>query len=171
MHPRNSPHLRRHLAGTSLPELLCVIVLLGIVTSLASPAMEQLIARHRLIAATNSLVTGLHYARHTAVVSGQPARLCPSSTDDHCAGNADWQHGWHVHASSRSTAAYNGSLPSKVSVHVGQGRQQVRFLPDGRSPGSNVTLHLCSHGKLQRQIVVSNAGRVRTTPITHTPCD
>ena len=173
MRNRTSPHLHRQGAGTSLPELLCVMVLLGIVLAAAAPAMDQLTARHRLVAATNSLVTGLHFARHSAVYSRRTASLCPSRAPARCGSNEDWQHGWYVHAPAHAPVrdSYSGTLPARITVRLSQGRQQVRFQPDGRSPGSNITLHLCSHGIMQRQIVVNNAGRVRSTPITHTPCD
>jgi type IV fimbrial biogenesis protein FimT len=162
-----------HAAGSSLIELLCTFAVLSIAAGIAAPGLGQLAARQRLISATNSLVTGLHYARHTAIVNGRAATLCPSASTDHCGTQADWSHGWRVSDGSgadRAAATYTGTLPAQISVSLSQGRQQVRFLPDGRSPGTNLTLHLCSQGRMQRQIIISNAGRVRSTSINHLPC-
>lgn len=161
-------------AGSSLVELLCAAAVLAIMLGIAAPWLEQMVARQRLVSASNSLVTGLHYARHAAVASGRSASLCPSAGNGLCGSQADWSLGWRVSADGAPQhlqAHYNGTLPRQIRVSLGQGRQQVRFLPDGRSPGTNLTLQLCSQGRWQRQIIVSNAGRVRTTAIISTPCD
>ena len=43
------------------------------------------------------------------------------------------------------------------------GRQQLRYLPDGTSAGTNLTLSICNdHGELLGRVVVNNLGRPRS---------
>ena len=171
MHPH--PSATTGQRGISLIELLIVCAVLAIVLASAAPSFRQLTAQQSLISASNSLVTGLQLARNTAVSSGRPAVLCPAFESPVCADNSAWSHGWLVHGGRNGSpirAQAQGQLPGSVTVSLGQGRRQVRFLPDGRSPGTNITLNLCSDGIAARQIIVSNSGRVRTTPVTTTPC-
>lgn len=159
--------------GFSLIELLITLAIAAILLAIAAPSMREFAARQALVSASNSLVTGLQLARSTAVKNGQPALLCPSLHAGSCGAAEDWSHGWLVRTERppHSTAeAMQGYLPANIQVSLSQGRRHVRFLPDGRSPGTNLTLHLCSRGVASRQIVVSNSGRVRSTLINNTPC-
>ena len=42
------------------------------------------------------------------------------------------------------------------------GRPQLRYLPDGRSSGSNLRVRLCRDDTLLGQVIVNNVGRVRS---------
>lgn len=159
--------------GFSLIELLITLAIAAILLAIAAPSMREFAARQALVSASNSLVTGLQLARSTAIKSGQPALLCPSRQAGHCDDATAWSHGWLVHGERppySTTDGMQGYLPANIQVSLSQGRRHVRFLPDGRSPGTNLTLHLCSRGMASRQIVVSNSGRVRSTLINNTPC-
>ena len=52
------------------------------------------------------------------------------------------------------------------------GRQQLRYLPDGRSAGTNLTLSICNQNQeLLGQVIVNNMGRPRSErPKVPTPC-
>ena len=51
------------------------------------------------------------------------------------------------------------------------GRQQLRYLPDGRSAGSNLTVRLCREDTLLGRVIVNNGGRVRSERASgSTPC-
>ena len=56
--------------GFSLVELLTVVVLVGVLASLAYPAVDGMISRMRTRAALNGLAADLYYARMLAVRSG-----------------------------------------------------------------------------------------------------
>ena len=43
------------------------------------------------------------------------------------------------------------------------GRQQLRYLPDGRSAGTNLTISICNKGgELLGKVIVNNMGRPRS---------
>ena len=52
------------------------------------------------------------------------------------------------------------------------GRQQARYLPDGRSAGSNLTISICNvQGRLLATVVINNSGRIRSArPIKPAAC-
>lgn len=165
-----APCPARH-AGISLVELVMVCAALAIVLATAAPDLQALRQRQALVAAGNSLASGLHATRSAAVTRGQPARLCASVDGSVCAAAAAWSSGWRSYLDSEpATTLAHGSLPAGVIVSSSAGRLQVRYLPDGRSAGSNTTFTLCSGGRHWRQVVVNNAGRVRQTAVSDTPC-
>jgi len=52
------------------------------------------------------------------------------------------------------------------------GRQQLRYLPDGRSAGTNLTISICNpKGELLGAVIVNNMGRARSErPKVPTAC-
>ena len=52
------------------------------------------------------------------------------------------------------------------------GRKQLRYLPDGRSAGTNLTISICNPaGSLLGKVIVNNMGRPRSQrPKVPTPC-
>ena len=65
-------------------------------------------------------------------------------------------------------------LPLNPHLHIqsSSGRNHLRYLPDGRSAGSNLTIRICNQkGLLLGAVVVNNAGRPRTERARgDTPC-
>jgi type IV fimbrial biogenesis protein FimT len=66
-------HSNRSRAGYSLMELLVVLVLVGILASLAGPAMGEYIGRLKTRRALDQITADLAYARMAAVRSGRRA--------------------------------------------------------------------------------------------------
>ena len=165
-------HVNPTVAGFSLIELLITLSVAAIVLGISAPALQGFTARQALISASNSLVTGLQLARYQAITSGSAVRLCPAHESGGCADRTAWSHGWLVQPETSATlpVQHRGQLPAGMTVSLSQGRQHVRFLPDGRSPGTNLTLQVCSRSLAARQIIISNSGRVRSGPISTMPC-
>ena len=98
-------------AGYSLPELLLVMGLLGVVGSLSVQNGGDLLARQRLEAATRSLEQGINRARAEAIKRQEPCGMQlaerawqapPAGSDlEPCfAGSEPWPQGVRVHTTS-----------------------------------------------------------------------
>lgn len=66
---------RAHPPGVSLPELLTVLTLLGILAGIATPSLAGVLDAHRVRSTLARLAADLAYARMHAVRSGRPTEL------------------------------------------------------------------------------------------------
>ena len=125
--------------------------------------------------------TQLAQARNTAISRRIPVTACPSLGDDRCRPEPDWSAGWLLYLDpSRSPQPRSTDdilrqerqpLHDSVRVSASAGRVRVRYQPDGRSGGNNLTLRVCSAGTLHGEVIVNNVGRVRTRrPGPGAPC-
>jgi type IV fimbrial biogenesis protein FimT len=78
--------------GFTLIELMVVLSIIGILTSLALPSFESFIRKQESSGQINHLYTSLYLARSEAVKRNQTVTICKSSTKSHCGG--DWSDGW-----------------------------------------------------------------------------
>ena len=77
--------------GFSLVELMMVLVLAGILLSVAAPAYQALIQRQQLRTAVNELVAAIDLTRSQAMALGSRVLLVPLDP-----AGADWAQGWAV---------------------------------------------------------------------------
>lgn len=176
-----TPHIADP-SGMSLIELLAGITMVAIVTAIAVPPMAELIERQRAISATNSLVAHLSLTRLAAVTHNSQAVLCSSADGATCRTGIDWSGGWLLFLDQDGNRrpdrpgdivrADNTGMSRHLRLTSSIGRQQARYLPDGRSAGSNLSIHICNkRGELLNSVVVNNAGRIRSTrPARPTRC-
>ncbi len=166
----------------SLIELLTGTIILSILAAIAIPPMAGLIERQRAISATNALVAHLSSARLSAITRNSPAVFCPSTNGTTCNADTDWSGGWLLFLDRDGNrrpdrpedivSTDNTPLSRHLKLTSSTGRKQVRYLPDGRSTGSNLTISICNRkGELLGTVVVNNAGRARSThPSSPTRC-
>ena len=107
--------------------------------------------------------------------------VCPSLGDGRCRAEPDWSAGWLVYRDVRrrdqpqssgdilyeARRPLHGSVQARASV----GRVRVRYQPDGRSGGNNLTIRVCVGALAGGEVIVNNVGRVRSkrSP-AGTPC-
>ncbi|MFY2765416.1 GspH/FimT family pseudopilin [Arenimonas sp. MALMAid1274] len=161
--------LPRH--GYSLPELAAVLAVMGVLLALGLPSFMQLKNQMQTQAASHELSASLVTARLNAVQRGFPVSICPADPLGRCREDGIWDTGWLVFLD--EARARQPLDPGQILQHVMpaagvrirsvQARSLLRYLPDGRASGSNLTLRICSGDRRVegRRIIVSNAGRPR----------
>jgi type IV fimbrial biogenesis protein FimT len=84
--------VRRHrnsgARGFTLPELITVVAIVGVIAALAAPSFNNLIRSQRIKTATNNLVSALIFARSEAVKRNADVTVARVGTN--------WSGGWTV---------------------------------------------------------------------------
>lgn len=168
-------------AGFTLIELATTVSVMAILAGIAAPSLAGFIERQRASAAMSSLLTHMSLARVAAIARNRRAVLCPSSDGVRCELGTDWSQGWMLFMDEDGNRTPDGDEivrvelePTSRHLRVASttGRQQLRYLPDGRSAGTNLTISICNKsGELLGQVIVNNMGRPRSErPKVPTPC-
>ena len=165
--------------GYTLLQLVVVMALICILASAGLPAFQNLLERQRLATTIHRLSTQLALARNSAISSSVPVSACPSLGDGSCRNDSDWSRGWIVYRdpdrqgqpADAASILSQESEPASGSMTLlsSRGRRAIRFLADGRSSGSNLTIRICGHGRLLAEVVVNNVGRVRSAKASGKP--
>lgn len=167
--------------GFSLIEAMAAMVVMVLLTGVALPAYRHLVQRQRVDAAMHLLTAYMASARLTAVNLRTVTVVCPSNGQGGCRQDGDWSEGWLMFLDKDGNRQPDDPrdilrderAPIHPSLRIvsGSGRPQLRYLPDGRSSGSNLTVRLCQDDALLGSVIVNNAGRVRATrPARSQPC-
>ena len=172
----------RSASGFTLVELAIAFAVLGIMAGVALPSMQRFIEHQRTSAAIGTLMSHMSLARMAAISRNRRTTLCPSMDGVACDVSTDWSRGWMLFVDengNRKADATDEVLRTDLEptsrhlwVASTSGRQQLRYLPDGRSAGANLTISICSlDGRLLGQVIVNNAGRPRSErPRRSTAC-
>lgn len=168
--------------GFTLIELVVSMSVMAILLGAAAPSLGSLLEQQRTSAVISSLTTHMASARMAAITRNRRAVLCPSTDGSQCEAGTDWSGGWMLFLDDNGNRKAD---PVEEVMHVDleptsrhlrvvstSGRQQLRYLPDGRSAGSNLTISICNpKGDLLGAVIVNNMGRPRSELATSaTPC-
>lgn len=168
-------------SGFSLIEALTVMAITAIGLVIGIPSYQGMTERTRVSSAMHLLAAHMSSARSTAISYRIPTVVCPSNRAGGCRTDGDWSHGWLMffdkdgnhQPDTRQDILRDENAPIHPSLRIfsSLGRQQLRYLPDGRSAGSNMTVRLCRDNILLGSVIVNNVGRVRTAKATGSrPC-
>jgi len=75
---------------------MVVIVIGGILYSVAGPSLQNSIAEKQLVASTNDLLSAFHVARSEAIKLNKRVTICESSDGTTCSTTGKWEDGWIV---------------------------------------------------------------------------
>lgn len=159
--------------GFTFIELLITLAVISLLAGFVTPEINRLLERQRTAAAIASLTAHMQLTRIAAINHNRRAILCPSRDGRHCAPGTDWGIGWMLFVDTDGNRqpdqhdevlrADLQPLSHHLRIASTAGRQQLRYLPDGSSAGSNLTLALCnSDGLLLAKVIVNNMGRPRS---------
>lgn len=164
--PRSSIH------GFTLVDMLVAVLIASVVLGIGVPTFGDLMQRTAQATAYHRLTAAIMQARSTAITRRTRVALCPSADGTTCSNGQDWSTGWILYqdpdnagqpAQADDVIGVFDRLPGGLAARSSMGRPRVRYLPDGRSPGSNLSIELCNaDGMRIGRVIVNNAGRVRS---------
>jgi type IV fimbrial biogenesis protein FimT len=177
---------RQKEGAFTLLEALVVVALLGVLVSLAAPAMMSLQARHQLEAQAQSFLNSLVLARSEALRRQKRVSLCAQAAESTCDVNGKWQQGWLVFVDENSNGTretqealieVRAALPPSVHlVATSTVRAYFSYEAEGRSMSVSGSFmagswRFCHASLPQGWQVVSNAlGRPRIEKYTPKGC-
>ena len=167
--------------GFSLIEAMIVMVVAAICLAIGVPSYQSMTERTRISSAMHLLSAHMASARNTAISYRIPTVVCPSNRGGGCRTDGDWSQGWLMFFDPDGNRQpdlprdilrdENAPIHPSLRIVSSSGRVQLRYLPDGRSAGSNLTVRLCREDKLIGRVIVNNGGRVRSERASgSTPC-
>jgi prepilin-type N-terminal cleavage/methylation domain-containing protein len=134
----------------TLPELLLVLALGGVLLGVALPRLSSALDRVEVVAAANHIAAAHQRARLMAVTQGVVAVLSVDSL------------ALTIRKRGQTTPLWSEAGPAAHRVSLTGPGHQFTFSPEGFSIGlSNATLRL-TRGSATRTLIVSRLGRVRT---------
>lgn len=159
-----------HQRGITLVELVVTLGIMSIIAAIAIPAFGRLLEVARVRSVVSDLSTDLALARISAISHNRSYIVCPSDDGVLCRADGRWDAGWigfHGKGSQPLVPAIGPSTVRQrredgIRIVSGAGRPHVRYLPDGRNAGTNLTIDVCAEERLAARVVVNNAGRIRS---------
>ena len=178
---RARPQARRAAPGFSLIEALVVMAVTAIGLAIGVPSYQGMTERTRTSSAMHLLTAHMASARTTAISYRIPTVVCPSDRAGGCRTDGNWSQGWLMFFDADGNRQpdtpqdilrdENAPIHPSLRIVSSSGRVQLRYLADGRSAGSNLTVRLCREDKLLARVIVNNVGRVRSEEASGTtPC-
>ncbi|MBB3806004.1 type IV fimbrial biogenesis protein FimT [Xanthomonas arboricola] len=162
---------RSSARGYTAVQLLVVMAVIAITSAIGLPSFQSVLEWHRATTRVHLLTAHLAMARSLAITQRVPISMCPSADGATCRPDRVWSKGWILFKDpdrhgqpARSDAILRITqypATGDIDVTSSLGRPVVRFLPSGRSSGTNITISLCSNAKRLADVVVNNAGRAR----------
>lgn len=146
--------------GFTLVELLITISLIAVISSMAMPALADLIAYNRQQALLTKVQDAIQKARSKAVLHRQTVVLCGSSDATSC--SSDWSKGWLTLVETTQEVLDVTQLPTTDELRwSGFGNRRIRFYANGTSPLSNGRFYQCYKQRIAWQLILSRQGRLR----------
>lgn len=165
--------------GLTLIETTLCVAILSLLAAISLPTMRDFINSMHVRTAVSSVSTDFQLARTAAITKNGVSVACPVSSG-RCTSSGVWSNGWIVFMDANRNQQFDqgdemliqhGALRPTLRLTSSRGRTELRYLTDGRSAGSNMTLNLCDSSYLRARIIINNVGRVRSERVNPwVPC-
>jgi type IV fimbrial biogenesis protein FimT len=150
---------RRCFAGFTLIEMLVVVAVIAILSTVAMPSFTGIIARHRAKAAASDLHITLMKTRSEALKRNVNVKISPDA--------AGWQKGWRIldetsTGCSAGTPCVIDNFPEAKGVTITLGPTNVLYQSSGRIQGTSAPSFLVTSSAIatvQRCVSASTSGR------------
>lgn len=167
--------LRRPGAGFTLWELLCALLVAGVVLGLGVPSFEGVVLDSRRTAEINAFVTAIALARSEASKRRRPVVLCKTADGYQCGGpELRFDAGWMVFVNEDDARPPHRSAAEPLLLHYTPGsagpihanRARFEFRPF-RHRNTNGTVTFCDRrGAAEaRAVIISYTGRPRVSDV------
>ena len=95
--------IERKNSGVTVIELMVVLVVVGVLASLAAPSFQAMIANNKIAAFSEELTSAINFARVEAVKRSTFVSLCRTTDGATCASAGDWNTGFLVYVDNSAT--------------------------------------------------------------------
>lgn len=161
--------MRQASAGYTLAEALTAMAVVAVSVAIGLPAFAETLQRQRTRTAMHQLGADFALARSSAISRRVEVVVCADDGRGRCAGGQDWSGGWLVfldpdgdrQPTTGTDLLRTGTAPPGHRLLAS--RPLLRFRPDGRAAGTNLSVHVCRGApEAAGSVVVNNLGRVRS---------
>jgi type IV fimbrial biogenesis protein FimT len=150
--------MMRRPIGLTLVELLLVLAMLAVLSSLAAPSFRSLWVHRSVLLAAESLLGDLRYARSEALMRGRSVLVCQSSSGTVCnQKSAAWAQGWLVFVDSNGNAqveADNAHGPAETLLRVQSAWPALASIASNVSTGHSITYQATGSAKSAAQTIL-----------------
>jgi type IV fimbrial biogenesis protein FimT len=151
--------------GLTLVELMLVLAMMAVLTSLAAPSFRSLWIKRSVQLAAETLLGDLRYARSEALKRARPVLVCQSSNGMSCTRNGGaWASGWLVFVDSNGNSQIddeNVDGPAEDLLRVQSALPALASIASNVATGHSITYQATGSAKSAAQtIVFSPAGGV-----------
>jgi type IV fimbrial biogenesis protein FimT len=161
--------------GLSLLELMVVMAMIGVIITLAAPALTTWLERAHAVSASRLLLTHLRYARSEAIKRDARIVVCPRVNEHDCRPDGNWRFGWfsfvddndnHRRDASEAIIAatrFSGKDPLHITFATRQnGGRYVRYRATGDAwPNGRFLFCPRAGSASERDLVIYRSGRAR----------
>lgn len=155
--------------GFSLIEMIVVISILAVLSSIAFPAFSDALLSTKLRSYANNFVASTHIARSEAIKRNSVVTLCVSANGTSCA-SGGWQQGWIVLSGTTVIQHQQATAPG---YKITGGVSSISFQPTGIG-ATQATLVVCREtpnvGSQERVVTLSSSGRASVTKTYNGSC-
>ena len=157
----------RKIRGFTLIEMMIVLVILGVILTVALPGFRNLTLAIRLTNYVNEFVAAVYLARGEAIKRNTNVRLCATADSTTCATSGGWAQGWIVMDPNNVVIQEQTALENGYSfVESGSGAHTLTFDSAGYVNAASA-FKLCrqtpSVGHQERQVNLTLSGRASVT--------
>jgi type IV fimbrial biogenesis protein FimT len=157
--------MNRRAIGLTLLELMLVLAVMAVATSLAAPSFRSLWVKRSVLLGAETLLGDLRYARSEALKRARPVLVCQSSNASSCTrDNTAWAAGWLVFVDSNGSAQIEGENadgPAEIVLRVQVALPALASIVSNVSTGHSITYQATGSAKSAAQtILFTPAGSV-----------